>query len=259
MQEAAVSNSSNTAISLDNVSKRFGDLNVLDSLSFDIEPNKSLAIIGPSGCGKSTLLRLIAGLEDMDSGSISIHGDNPPAARMMGVFGFAFQNPSLFPWRSVEKNVRLPFDINPHIDHKQLVSESLDLVELSEYAELYPAQLSGGMAERTGLARAIVSKPKILLLDEPFRSLDEIARGKLNISLRERIAPEIDMTSTTVLVTHSVAEALYLANTVVMLSKRPARLVKTWSIPRAELNCVEDVYSNDELSSIRKDILKMMG
>lgn len=261
MLEINGSNSSEIAFSFVKVTKGFKNgnvyVNVLDSLSFDVFENETVAIVGPSGCGKSTLLKLAAGLDDCDSGAITVLRRSVAVAQKSGAIGFAFQNPSLLPWRTVKENVHLPFDINPRHGHEELVSKSLALVELSDYADFLPAKLSAGMAERTGLARALVSNPKILLLDEPFRSLDEITRRDLNKKLREIICSSVTQ-STTIFVTHSIAEALYLADRVILLSNRPAKIVKVWRIPHISLDNVEDVYINKEISDIRQDVLATM-
>lgn len=258
MKEPIVDIPSKIAVSIKDLTKKFKVektyIDVLTTLSFEIQKQEIISILGSSGCGKSTLLRLIAGLEVIDSGIISIFGQTPEKARTKGLVGFAFQDPSLLPWRTVIENVSLPFDINPNSKSDDLINKSLELVELDNKTDLYPKQLSGGMSERVGLARAIVSEPKLLLLDEPFRSLDEITRRNLNVKLRG-ILHSKDNLSTTIFVTHSIVEALYLSNRVIVLSGQPASIIKIWDIPKIILNNAEEVYNNMQLMNIREEIL----
>ena len=192
----------------------------LDGLSFGVAPGEFLAILGPSGCGKSTLLRLIAGLDQPQGGTVRM---NPPADR--SDVAYVFQDAHLLPWRNVVANVALPLEL-AHVDRRSRAAAARDAIEqvgLSDAADRYPNQLSGGMRMRVSLARAMVTRPKLLLLDEPFAALDEITRQRLDEQLRELWA---DLRMTVVFVTHSTAEAVFLAERAIMLSARPGRIVE---------------------------------
>jgi NitT/TauT family transport system ATP-binding protein len=189
---------------------------VFDEFSLDVAAGEFLAILGPSGCGKSTLLRMIAGLDQPQAGTISA------AAR--DHIAYVFQDAHLLPWRSVLANVALPLEFNGISRNERLdrAKRALDMVGLSEAIHQYPNQLSGGMRMRVSLARAMVTQPRLLLLDEPFAALDEITRQHLDEQLYELW----QRTKLTVLfVTHSTNEAVFLANRAVVLSRRPARIV----------------------------------
>lgn len=205
---------------LRSVSKTFsGGTRAVDTLSLEIPSGQLVALLGPSGCGKSTLLRMIAGLETPTSGSITFSSG---AARPRTAY--VFQDAHLLPWRTVLANVTLPLEleeVNRAECHTRAIA-ALASVGLSDFASRYPAELSGGMRMRVSLARALVTDPAMLLLDEPFAALDEITRQSLDESLR---ALWKSRGMTTIFVTHSIAEATYLSQRVVVFSKRPARIV----------------------------------
>jgi len=190
----------------------------LDGVSLDVGHGDFLSLLGPSGCGKSTLLRLIAGLEAPTGGAIA-WPDGKPAP---GDIGFVFQEPTLMPWASVIDNVRLPLRLTGRGAPPADLQAALDLVGLRDFATSYPRELSGGMKMRAALARALVTRPRLLLLDEPFAALDEITRFRLNEDLlriwRERRC-------TVIFVTHSVFEATFLSQRVAVMSPRPGRIV----------------------------------
>ncbi|WFU90797.1 ABC transporter ATP-binding protein (plasmid) [Rhizobium sp. CC1099] len=196
-------------------------LTALDDISLDVAEGEFVTIVGASGCGKSTLLRLGAGLDTAYVGSITHAGKRvtgPSLAR-----GIVFQEPRLFPWLTVGRNVALGLE-NAGLgtaEKKRLVEEHLELVGLSAFADAYPHQLSGGMAQRAGIARGLVNRPNVLFLDEPFGALDAITRTRLQDELQEIWARE---RITMILVTHDVEEAAYLGDRVVVMSPRPGRI-----------------------------------
>jgi NitT/TauT family transport system ATP-binding protein len=198
-------------------------LAALSDISLDIADGEFVALVGPSGCGKSTLLRLMAGLLTPTSGALRVFGGPPDKAIEQRAVGFVFQNPVLMPWRSVSANVRLPLEVagNADANGQRRVRELIDLVGLQGFEDARPSQLSGGMRQRAALARALITQPRLLLLDEPFGALDEITRQRMNLELL-RIWREVGVTS--VLVTHSVPEAVFLAHRVIVLSPRPGTI-----------------------------------
>ncbi|KPF92986.1 ABC transporter [Rhodopseudomonas sp. AAP120] len=243
------------SLEVDDVSHHFDidgkPLPVLDRVSLNARPGEFVALLGPSGCGKSTLLRLVAGLEPPRSGRLledgrPITGPNP--SRVV-----VFQDPTLFPWRTVWKNVALGLEAQGIIkSERHRVDAALQLVGLSGFANAYPHQLSGGMAQRVSLARALVNDPDILILDEPLGKLDSLTRLSMQteiVSLWQRNG------FTTLLVTHDVEEALFLAQRVVVFSERPARLKADIAVdlpyPRHRGDPV--------LADLRRQILGLLG
>jgi sulfonate transport system ATP-binding protein len=204
------------AIEISELSVTFGAQRVFDALDLHVARGEILAILGPSGCGKSTLLRAIAGLDRHANGSVHVDGD----------VGYVFQEPRLFPWLDVERNVR--FAARSADEHAR-VETVLDLTGLRGARKTLPKALSGGMAQRAALARALVRKPSILLLDEPLAALDALRRMQLQEALADIVAT---VHATAVLVTHDVEEALYLADRIVVLGGTPAGVVLEREIPR---------------------------
>lgn len=198
---------------------------------FDLTINRSefIAIVGPSGCGKTSLLRIMGGLlkthppDTCLEGRIQIHDLGPEQAKDVRMFGCAFQNPALLPWRTVLQNIVLPLELSGDLSKDALARARnlLQLVGLAKFEHVRPLELSGGMQQRLSLARALIHRPKVLLLDEPFASLDEMTRERLNLALLEI---HQTLSPTIVLVTHSLHEAAFLADRVVVLSERPARV-----------------------------------
>ena len=207
------------------ISKTFANGTLaVDSLDLDIADGEFLTFLGPSGCGKSTALRMLAGLMPPTSGSIDWAGGARPQV------GFVFQEPTLMPWASVFDNVWLPLRLR-HIsrgDAARSIEGALDLVGLGAFAKVYPRELSGGMKMRVSIARALVTRPPLLLLDEPFAALDEITRFKLNDDL---LALKTELGTTVAFVTHSVFESVYLSTRIAVFSPRPGRIVASIHIP----------------------------
>jgi NitT/TauT family transport system ATP-binding protein len=226
-------------------------LPVLDDVSFQIEPGEFVALLGPSGCGKSTLLRLVAGLDRPRGGSLAVDGvevTGPDPSRVV-----VFQDPTLFPWRTVWRNASLGLEARGLLkEQRGRVDEALALVGLEKFAKAFPHQLSGGMAQRASLARALVNDPTLLILDEPLGKLDSLTRltmqGEL-VRLWQRRG------FTVLMVTHDVEEALLLANRVIIFSDRPARI-------RADL-AVDLLYprhrDHPELLRLRREALGLLG
>jgi NitT/TauT family transport system ATP-binding protein len=199
-----------------------GPVYALSGVNLKVEDGEFVSFIGPSGCGKTTLLRVIADLEQATGGSITVNGLVPQAARLARSYGYVFQAPGLFPWRTVERNVALPLEIMSIPGVEERVKRNLDLVNLTGFEKKFPWQLSGGMQQRVSIARALAFEPKLLLMDEPFGALDEIVRDKLNQQLLELW----DRTKKTVVfVTHSIPEAVFLSTKIVVMSPRPGRII----------------------------------
>jgi NitT/TauT family transport system ATP-binding protein len=198
------------------------------SVSFDLEAGKFVSLLGPSGCGKTTFLRIVAGLIPSTSGVVQINGVDVTGPH--ADFGIAFQQPNLMPWRTVLKNVLFPIELR-HENNRDAIDravELLSLVGLAGFEHVYPSQLSGGMQQRAALCRALVHRPSLLLMDEPFGSLDELTRMEMQDLLLDVRAKT---NATIMLVTHSISEALYLSDVVVVFSKRPAVIADYIEVP----------------------------
>ena len=209
-------------IALDRVSKRYRDGTVaLDGVSLTIQRGEFVTLLGPSGCGKSTVLRLVSGLSQATDGSLRVNGMTTSNAREL--VSFIFQDPTLMPWRTVEQNVGLSLELEhaARLLRKERVASMLELVRLGHVARSYPRQLSGGMKMRVSIARALVSRPRILLMDEPFAALDEMTRDRMN---EELLRLRAEQKWTVLFVTHSVAEAVFLSTRIVILASHPGRV-----------------------------------
>jgi NitT/TauT family transport system ATP-binding protein len=219
------------AVSLRGVSKTYDSgVAALGPIDLDVRKGEFVSLLGPSGCGKSTALRLIAGLSAATSGAVRVSDNIARAGRSIG---FVFQEPTLMPWTSVRENVRLPLKL-AHVPREQAdarVGEALAQVGLAEFEGAFPRELSGGMKMRASLARALVTDPDILLMDEPFAALDEITRFKLNNDL---LALWRKLHKTVVFVTHSVFESVYLSQRLVVMTPRPGRIAAEFRIDAAE-------------------------
>ena len=267
-RDAAVSDTdaANSAlISIRNVSHAFktdsGPLHVLDGLDVSITEGQFTAVVGPSGCGKSTLTRLVAGLMTPDSGEVRLHGEQVKGPR--STVGMAFQNPVLLEWRSILKNVMLPLEIVPDrvpaAEHESRARELLELVGLAGFEDKKPSELSGGMRQRASLCRALVHKPEVLILDEPFGALDAFTREDLWQIMHELRAEE---PFTALLITHDLRESIFLADEVVVLSGRPARSQFKLKVPTNGKRTLDDLYTQEAiemLATLRHQIQVAQG
>jgi NitT/TauT family transport system ATP-binding protein/sulfonate transport system ATP-binding protein len=227
------------------------ELPVIEAIDFAVAPGEFVSLLGPSGCGKSTLLRLIAGLEQPTAGAIFADGapiERPDPSRIL-----VFQDPTLFPWATVWKNVATGLEARGVLRQtRERVDSALALVGLSGFADAYPHQLSGGMAQRASLARALVNDPKLLLLDEPLGKLDSLTRLTLQtelVSLWQRNG------FTALLVTHDVEEALLLSSRIIILSDRPARIKAAFTFEKPYPRHRDDA----DLVALRRRILDTLG
>ncbi len=220
-----------TAVAIRGASKTFNEgskdeVCALTGIDLDIAPGEFVSLIGPSGCGKSTLLRLIADLLPTSAGSVEVFGKPAAQARVDQDYGMAFQSAGLFEWRRVAANIELPLELMgwSKSDRQQRSAEMLELVKLPEFGDHYPWQLSGGMQQRIAIARALSFRPQLLLMDEPFGALDEMTREHMQNELLGIVA---ELGTTVVFVTHSISEAAFLSDRVVVLSPRPGRVHAT--------------------------------
>jgi NitT/TauT family transport system ATP-binding protein len=212
-------------VSLRSVTKSFGagGVTALQSIDLDVRPGEFVSLIGPSGCGKSTLLRIVGDLVEPSSGEIVVNGKSARQARLDRDYGIVFQDPVLYDWRTVAKNIAMPLELLgwDRSRRSRRVAEMIELVELQGFSDHHPWQLSGGMQQRVSIARALSFSPALLLMDEPFGALDEMTRERLNGELL-RIWEASG--STIVFVTHSISEAVFLSQRVVVMSRRPGRI-----------------------------------
>ena len=203
---------------------RDGAVEALSNVDLQIASGDFVSFIGPSGCGKTTLMRIIADLQKPTAGTVLINGVSPEQARLERHYGYIFQAPALYPWRTIERNVALPLEIMGFdaAERRERVDRYLKLVNLSGFERKFPWQLSGGMQQRASIARALSFDPALLLMDEPFGALDEIVRDHLN----EQLLRLWDQTGKTVIfVTHSIPEAVFLSTKIVVMSPRPGRII----------------------------------
>jgi len=201
-----------------------GPVHALSNINLTIGKGDFVSFIGPSGCGKTTFLRVIADLEHATSGSIRVNGMSPEEARLKGAYGYVFQAAGLYPWRTIENNIRLPLEIMGYTraEMAERVVDALELVGLADFGRKYPWQLSGGMQQRASIARALAFDADLLLMDEPFGALDEITRDHLNEQL---LALWARTEKTACFVTHAIPEAVYLSTKIVVMSPRPGRII----------------------------------
>lgn len=238
------------------VGKIFGDgedrVEALSEISLRIEAGEFISLIGPSGCGKSTLLRLVGDLTSPTSGELTINGKPPARARTDRDYGIVFQKATLLDWRTVTKNVELPLEIMGVDDRDQVASRMLELVQLADFADHYPWQLSGGMQQRVAIARALTFNPSLLLMDEPFGALDEMTRELMQ---QEVLRIWAETGTTVVFVTHSIPEAVFLSTRVAVMSPRPGRISEVIEIGLSQPRDVETRESRqyyDRVTQVRE-------
>ena len=224
-------------IEIAGVTKRYGNSHaVLESIDLAVEKQEFVSLIGPSGCGKSTMLKLIAGLISPTSGTIRVDGMTPLDARE--TISFVFQDATLLPWRTVKENIGLGLELKhkPRELREKEIAALLDLVRLKNVAAAYPRELSGGMKMRVSIARALATKPQLMLLDEPFAALDEMTRNRLN---EEILRLRAEQRWTAVFVTHSVPEAVFLSDRIVVLAPNPGRIYAEFRVELPSPRCAE--------------------
>src|SRR6478752_3902742 len=214
-----------SVVDISGVSKQFGPTTALQGIDLEIDDGEFVSLIGPSGCGKSTLLRIIGDLIEPSGGKVVVNGKTARQARNDRDYGIVFQDPVLYDWRTVAKNVSLPLEMArwPRQKRAARVEKMLELVELSGFENHRPWQLSGGMQQRVSIARALSFDPALLLMDEPFGALDEMTRERLQAELLS-IWGDAGTDTTVIFVTHSIPEAVFLADRVVVMSPRPGRI-----------------------------------
>lgn len=227
-----------------------GPLQVVDGVSFEIADGEFVAIVGPSGCGKSTLMNILAGFDPPDAGSVSIDGVSGRGPSPKGVL--ISQHGSVFPWLTVQQN--LMFGLNGHggQDRERLADHYAAIVGLTGFEQRYPHELSGGMLKRVELARALVVKPEILYMDEPFSALDALTSLRMR---KELLRILVEERHTVVLITHDVEEAVHLADRIFVLSDRPARIQATFEVPSGHPRKL----SSAPLQDIKEAILRELG
>lgn len=247
-------------IAIDHVSRSFKGrgtvVQALKDVKLDCKTGSFTALIGPSGCGKSTLLRLALGLDAPDGGEVRITGMTPLAAAKSGKTGVAFQDAALMPWRTVEENIFLPLDVlgRKRADYGDEVAKLVNLVGLNGFEKALPGELSGGMRQRAAIARALVTRPDILFLDEPFGALDQILRRQMNIEL-QRIWMESG--ATTLLVTHGIDEAIFLADRVVVMQSKPGRISRIIDIP-FDRPRQPDLFADPRFHALEREIAEAL-
>ena len=243
--------------------KRFADGTIaVDGMNLDVTAGQFVALVGPSGCGKSTFLRLVAGLTEISSGTLTVDGLPPQEARANELsLAYVLQDPTLLRWRRVRDNVALPLELRhlPRAEIRARVGGALELVGLQDVGDMFPQQLSGGMRMRVSIARALAAEPSLLLLDEPFGALDEITRQRLNDELLDLWRQR---RFTCLFVTHSVQEAAYLSQRVLIMGPRPTRVAAEHEVsfaePRHATLRTEPAFAR-LLAAVSRDLSRAMG
>ncbi len=230
--------------------KKFNALPVVDGVDFSIVDGEFVAIVGPSGCGKSTLMKIVAGFEHPDEGSVTVDGRPLTKPSPKGIV--ISQHGSVFPWLTVQQNLMFGLNGNEHGDKAALADHYAEMVGLKGFENAYPHELSGGMLKRAEIARALVVKPEILYMDEPFSALDALMNLRMRNELLRVLAEE---RHTVLLITHDVEEAIYLADRILVLSPRPTRIQASFKVEQPHPRKL----SNPELQQLKDDILSQLG
>lgn len=236
---------------------REGELDVLGGIDLTVQEKEFVCIMGTSGCGKSTLMRIMEGIESPDEGQVTLEGEPLPAKpdkKFQKRFGIVYQSDNLLDWRTVYKNVELPlsvFDMKKKINSKKKIIEVLELVGLADFKNCLPKELSGGMKQRAAIARALVTNPDLLMLDQPFGALDAITRKMLNVELL-KIWKETQKTC--IMITNNVNEALYLGQRILILSNSPAKIIKEIKVPFSYDERNGDFALNEEYLKLRSEL-----
>jgi ABC-type nitrate/sulfonate/bicarbonate transport system ATPase subunit len=235
---------------INNIRKNFKALPVVDGVDLSIADGEFVAIVGPSGCGKSTLLKIVAGFEHPDQGEVTIDGERVTRPSPKGIV--ISQHGSVFPWLTVQQNLMFGLNRDDHGDKAALADHYAAMVGLKGFENAYPHQLSGGMLKRVEIARALVVKPEILYMDEPFSALDALMNLKMRNELLRVLAEE---RHTVLLITHDVEEAIYLADRIMVLSPRPTRIQASFRVGQP----LQRKLSSPELQQLKEDILSQLG
>lgn len=225
------------------------EVTALQDVSLTVATGEFVSLIGPSGCGKSTLLRVIADLTDATRGEMTVAGVSPHEARQKQLYGMAFQQAALFDWRTVRRNVELPLELMGWAKDKrqQRAMELLEMVQLGDFADHRPWQLSGGMQQRVAIARSLAVDPPLLLMDEPFGALDEMTRERMQ---NELLRIRLETGKSIIFVTHSIPEAVYLSDRVIVMSPRPGRITEIVPIPLGNARDEDTRESDDFFHSV---------
>ncbi|BAM87150.1 ABC transporter ATP-binding protein [Bradyrhizobium oligotrophicum S58] len=247
-------------IAIDQLSKTYvsasgAAVHALSRISLDIKPGEFVCVVGPSGCGKSTLLRLLAGLDGYSDGRLLLDGEKVEGpSRKVGV---VFQAANLLPWMTVRDNVGLPLRVGgKHAPAGDRIDRLLAVTGLADFGDKYPYELSGGMQQRAGICRALARDPEILLMDEPFGALDALTRERLNLEL-QRIWQE--NRKTILLITHSISEAIFLADRVIVMSARPGRILADLHVPIPRPRTFDDIVLHPDYARLAKEVRGLLN
>ncbi|MGC2780708.1 MAG: ABC transporter ATP-binding protein [Bradyrhizobium sp.] len=247
-------------IAIDQLSKTYvsasgAEVHALSRISLEIKPGEFVCVVGPSGCGKSTLLRLLAGLDGYSDGRLLLDGEKVAGpSRKVGV---VFQAANLLPWMTVRDNVRLPLRVGgKHAPAGDRIERLLAVTGLADFGDKYPYELSGGMQQRAGICRALARDPEILLMDEPFGALDALTRERLNLEL-QRIWQE--NRKTILLITHSISEAIFLADRVIVMSARPGRILADLPVPIPRPRTFDDIVLHPDYARLAKEVRGLLN